>query len=239
MTDAPGVAYFPSYLAATLPLVVLVLVAGWLVVAVGDVARVRDAGRTRSHLIVLAWLVIPLVGIMLSPVRQDGVRYVMPCVVALAVMAAIVVDRIAAMWRDRRAFFALACALVTYLAITLVHAAPYYLDYFGEHAGSAGAIARARMFETAWWGEGLDRAIHYVNAHAAPGARVYRECLAPVGHLGWFREDLWPALVRTPAEAEWIVVYAPATHRCPVPPGMAVVFEVEHDGATLAAVYRR
>ncbi len=231
MTNHPGPYYFPVYLAATLPLGVLLGVIAWAVRA----AKIRD----RSTLIVLAWLVIPL-GIALSPVRQDGVRYVMPCVVALALAGAAGWDHLAT-FLERRwkpAFAALAGVLVVYLGITLVRIHPYYLDYFGEQVGGAGPVASHRWFETAWWGEGVDRAVDYVNANAPPGARVSRECIEPA-HLAWFREDLWTSMVRSADQASWIVTYAPQTHSCPMPKDVTRVFSVEADGAIISEVWKR
>jgi len=57
-------------------------------------------------------------------------------------------------------------------------------------------------------------------------------------HLAWFREDLWtPA--RAPADAAWIVSYAPATRGCTVPGDAREVFRVTADDAVLAVVYQR
>jgi 4-amino-4-deoxy-L-arabinose transferase-like glycosyltransferase len=229
MTVHPGPSYFVLYLGATLPLGVLIGVVLFGVRA----ARRRDA----STAIALCWLVVPLL-VGLSPVRQDGVRYVMPSVVALAVLAAAGFDFAA---RSQRIFGAVAAALAIYLGITLVRVQPYYLDYFAEQVGGAGTVAAHGWFETAWWGEGVDRAVEYVNDHAAPGAHVFRDCIEPA-HLAWFRADLWTPMVRSPAQADWIVTYAPQTHPCPVPSGPSGfrrVFAVDANGATLAEVWRK
>lgn len=234
ITNQPGPHYFLTYLFATLP----VLVLAGVIVYVLRATRERD----RSALVLAAWFVVPL-AVVASPVRQDGVRYVMPCILALAVAAAAGFDHLAA-WLEarrhelRRAFVAISGVVVVYLAITLVRVHPYYLDYFGEHVGGAGEVARRRMFETAWWGEGLDRAVAYVNEHAAPGARVYRNCIEPV-HLAWFREDLWTPMTNNPAQADWIVTYAPETRACPKPPDARRVFTVEGSGVTFAEVWQR
>jgi 4-amino-4-deoxy-L-arabinose transferase-like glycosyltransferase len=229
ITNQPPAYYFVVYLGATLPLGVL---AG---VASGAARLIRRPDR--SALIAAAWLAIPL-AVAASPVRQDGVRYVMPCLLALALIAAAGFDQLAG-WGRRRAVFPVIAALVIgYLGVTLARAHPYYLDYYAEQVGGAGAVAARRDFETAWWGEGLDRAIDYVNAHAAPGARVDRRCIEPA-HLAWFREDLWPAMTDAPLQADWIVSYAPATRPCPLPSGARPVFTVTADGAVLAVVYRR
>lgn len=226
LTNTPGPGYFALYLAATLPLGILVGVAGYLVRAARD--------RDRAALVLLAWLALPLV-VALSPVRQDGVRYVLPCLLALSLMAAAALDAVVG---ARRWFAPVAAAVVAYLAITAARIAPYYLDYFGEHVGGAGQVARARWFETAWWGEGVHEAVAYVNAHAAPGARVFRECIEPA-HLAWFREDLWTPMTRDQRQATWIVAYAPLTRGCSIAPDAVRVFEVRAAGAPLAIVYRR
>jgi len=229
VTNHPPVYYFAVYLFATLPLGVLA----------GAVAGAVRVSRTRntSALIVVGWLVIPL-GVSLSPVRQDGVRYVMPCLLALAVLAAAGFDQLAAWARFRHAFTAVAAALIGYLGITLIRVHPYYLDYFGEHTGGAGHVAEHRVLETAWWGEGLDRAVDYVNEHAARGAAVSRQCVAP-SHLAWFRDDLWQSMASAADKATWIVAYAPQTVSCKLPPDARPVFSVTAGGAVLATVYQR
>lgn len=233
LTNRPGPHYFVVYLFATLPAGVLAGVVAWAVRAVRE--------RDRAALIVVAWLVIPLV-VTASPVRQDGVRYVMPCLLAFAVMAAAGLDGVARLAARRLpakpVFAALAAAMVAYLAVTAARVQPYYLDYFGEHVGGAATVQRHRWFETAWWGEGLDRAVDYVNQHAAPGAAVYRECIEPA-HLAWFRQDLWLPMTRDQRRAAWIVSYAPATKTCPIVPDAKKVFEVTVGGAPLAVVYQR
>ncbi len=228
-TNAPPGYYFAVYLFATLPVGVLVAVVAGIVRSVLE--------RSRSSVIVAVWFLIPL-AVAASPVRQDGVRYVMPCLTAFAMVAAAGIDFVALRLGIKRAFIALAGVLVLYLGITLVRVHPYYLDYFGEHVGGAGTVASRKWFETAWWGEGVDRAVDYVNEHAAPAAKVHRECI-DVAHLAWFREDLWSSMVRVPQDATWIVVYAPARRPCPVPPDARKVFSVTTDGAVLAEVYQR
>jgi 4-amino-4-deoxy-L-arabinose transferase-like glycosyltransferase len=230
-TATPGRHYFVVYLLATVPTGVVAFVALW----VAQTVRRASQFPARSNLIVAAWAVIPLLA-MFSPLRRDGVRYIIPCFAA-----AIGVDLVAR-WFERgnsRSFVIAAAVLVSYLAITAVRAHPYYLDYFAEHTGGAGAVARRRWFETAWWGEGLDRAVAYVNANAEVGAHVSRDCIEPA-HLAWFREDLW--LTVPPSDASWIVVYAPRRRACALPPlprEAHRVFAVEHDGVVMAEVYRK
>jgi 4-amino-4-deoxy-L-arabinose transferase-like glycosyltransferase len=227
VTNTPGPHYFVVYLLATLPAGILALVIAWLVRSVRE--------RDRRALVVALWFVLPLV-VSASPVRQDGVRYVMPCVLAFAMMAAAGADFLAGFLerRVRHAHSILAGAVGLYLAIVVVRAHPYYLDYFGEHVGGTRTAARAQLFETAWWGEGVDRAVDYVNTHAAPDARVFRGCILP-NHLAWFRQDLWTDLA-DPRQATWIVSYA---NRCGPPAGTQAVYRVTVDGVDFATVYKR
>ena len=230
ITNTPGIHYFIVYLIATAPVAILGLLPAVLARAIGD----RKGFAT---IVVALWFVVPLIAAV-SPVKQDGVRYVMPCLTALAMMAAAGLDFIAQKLERgaRHAFAVLAIALVGYLGVVVVRIHPYYLDYFGEQVGGAGTVAERGLFETAWWGEGVDRAVAYVNAHAAPNAPVDRDCILPA-HLAWFRADLWTPMVHDPNKAAWIVRYSTAA--CPVPKDARAVFSVMADGAVLATVYER
>ena len=237
VTNTPPRYYFAVYLFATAPL-------GLLVGAVAGGVR-GLLWRSRSTLIALLWLTIPLL-ILFSPVRQDGVRYIMPALMALALFAALGYEYLATLL-SRRLFFAtrrriagaLAALVVLYLAIVDYRIHPYYLDYYGEHYGGPAAVAKDRAFEIAWWGEGLGEAIAYVNTNAEPDARVHKRCISPYDHLGWLRGDLWSQLTSNPRSADWIVVYQPALRACPIPDGFTMVHEVVGQGASLARVYRR
>ena len=230
VTNHPAGYYFLVYLYATAPLGVLLAVAGGLARCV--------AVRTRSAVILAAWLVIPL-GVAASPVRQDGVRYVMPCLLAFAMLAAFGLDWLATRLEARvnHLFHGLVAAVGLYLVITLARVHPYYLDYFGEQVGGAGGVQSAKLVETAWWGEGLDRAVAYVNANARPFALVTKDCILP-GHLAWFREDLWTT-AQDPNVADYIVWYSPSSQPCHIPKDAREVFTVVGDGAVFARVYAR
>ncbi|HVK76189.1 MAG TPA: glycosyltransferase family 39 protein [Kofleriaceae bacterium] len=236
LTKTPPRWYFVAYLGATAPLGALVAAAG------GVVAWIADAARRRALAIALLWLVAPLL-VALSPVRQDGVRYVIPSLLVLALLGGAGVaalGRLAAARASGRASRVAAAApvaaLAAYLVIVCARIHPFYLDYYGEQVGGTAAVARARRFEVAWWGEGLEPAIAYVNRHAEPGDRVHRACVEPI-HLTWFRGDLWEP-VADPRAARWIVHYQPSWRPCPLPAGASRVYTVWAQGAPLAHVYR-
>ncbi len=231
VTATPPRWYFVPYLGATTPVVVLVAMLGGAVVW---------ALRARRALAITAcWMLAPL-AVALSPVRQDGIRYVLPVLLPIALLAAVGLAALSATLAGRlrpALAWAVPIAMIAYLAITCARIHPYYLDYYGEQVGGPAAVARARRFEIAWWGEGLDRAIAYVDRHARPGDRVHRRCVEP-GHLTWFGRGLWEP-VDDPRQATWIVHYQPSWRPCPIPPDARRVFRVSADGAPLVDVWQR
>ena len=233
MTEAPGPSYFFVYLWATAPLGILLLAKAWL-------ARLAIL-RERSSLILLVWLLVPMI-VSFSPVKQDGVRYIMPALLALSMAAAVGVDglvRLSWYLKFRWLKFAwLGAALCVYLVWVCVRIHPFYLDYYGEHVGGPKTVAAGKRFEIAWWGEGMNEALAYLNSHAAPAARVYKRCFEP-GHLAWMRGDLWNNEAASPTQAEWILVYQPSVRPCAIPDDATLVFESSAQGAPLARVYRR
>lgn len=245
LTNTPPRHYFLVYLWATAPVGVLVGMVAWL-------ARVA-VRREQSTLVLKLWLIVPLL-VLLSPVRQDGVRYIMPCLMALAVIAAggidFVVAEAAKKYHERQPqlFAATAGALGLYLAIACVRVHPYYLDYYNELYGGPAGVARRKAFEIAWWGEGLHEAVGYINRHARPKDRVFKAWVEP-GHLAWLRGDLWATEARSPHQADWILVYRPSWKACGkrfcedppyrIPSGFSPAYRVSVQGAPLATVYRR
>ena len=179
---------------------------------------------------------------MISPVRQDGVRYVLPALAALALLAGAGLEHLTRALRRPWLGRAIAGAFVAYLAVACARIHPYYLDYYGEQVGGPGTVARHRWFKVGWWGEGLGAAVAWVNAHAAPGARLYRN-LQP-NHLTWFRGDLWRDT--SPAAAEWIaendlgaLALTEQGRTFAVPAGFRLVHEVAVQGLSLARIYHR
>lgn len=229
MTESPPGSYFFAYLWATAPLGLLVFAKLWLVRAA--------LWRERSSLVVALWLLVPMV-VSFSPVRQDGVRYIMPSVLALSLAAAAGLDFACRQKWHRHLFTGVATALGLYLCVVCMRIRPFYLDYYGEHVGGPSTVAKKRRFEIAWWGEGMNQALDYLNREAAVGDRVFKRCFEP-GHLAWMRGDLWSREARRPEDADWLLVYQPTVRSCPLPDDAELVFEARAQGAPISRVYRR
>jgi 4-amino-4-deoxy-L-arabinose transferase-like glycosyltransferase len=236
VTRAPPWHYFAVALVATTPILILAasLLAG----------PARAFVRREKGWIVVGVFLLAAFGIVRSPIRQDGVRYVLPALFALCLAAGAGLAWLGDWLGRRKAILAHAplAVLSIYLVVSdaLIH--PYYLDYFGEHMGGAGGVQRRRTFEVGWWGEGIDRAVDHINRHAAKDAVVSR--LVDPTHLTWFRVDLWKNVIDQPVpNADWLIVddTYPVV-RCPAwRPGPAdrLDFEVRAQGASLVRVYRR
>ncbi len=246
LTNTPPRYYFFIYLFATAPVAILVAALAWL----GRVGVHRD----RTAIVLALWLAVPMI-VMLSPVRQDGVRYIMPCLVALAVIAAAGIDFVVTaaakkyQEHETHMFAGVSAILGIYLVVTAARIHPYYLNYYNEVYGGPAGVAKSKAFEIAWWGEGLSDALDYINRHAEPNARVFKGWVEP-SHLAWLRGDLWQREARSPARADWILVYRPSWKACGpkrfcndppyrIPAGFTLVHRVTAQGAPLAYVYRR
>jgi hypothetical protein len=188
--------------------------------------------RERSMLICVAFFVAHL-GVAGSPVIQSGVRYILPALPPLVLLAAAAIDAAVTHLRARAApAVALAFAAALQLGSCL-SVAPYYLDYYNAVSGGPRAALARHRFIFGWWGEGIGAAVAWFNAHAARGATVHYN-LWP-GHVVWLRDDVQ---VRGLAEAEWALVNRFQFER--PPPGFQEVYRVEVvPGALLTAVYHR
>jgi 4-amino-4-deoxy-L-arabinose transferase-like glycosyltransferase len=232
--------YFAVYFAATAPLGVLAGAVLAALFGLGQLARGRPGGR--SALVVLGWLVAPML-VVASPVKQDGVRYILPALLPLALAAAYGWHHLG-LRLGRRGPTAVAGLMAAYLTVTAYRIHPYYLDYYGEHVGGPAAVAARGWFEIGWWGEGIDRAIAYLNRHADADDVVDKRRLQP-SHLTWMRADLWARQVEDgpwPSNrADWVLVngLAAAPFAPPSSSSLRLVYEVSAQGAPLARVYRR
>lgn len=224
--------YFPAYLLATTPL--LVAVCAFVIGAARGIVR-----RERAYLLVIVWLLAPF-GVAFSPVRQDGMRYILPVLVPVSILAGAGLDWV--MTHARRFTFVLGVLVVAYLINVDRRACPYYLDYYAEQVGGPRAVQDRRLFELGWWGEGLGEAVDWLNDHARNGAAVGR--LVEPAHVTWLRGDLWKDLAdRIKPETEWLLVndeWIESGHqRWAAPPDFRLVHDVRVMGASLARVYHR
>lgn len=197
-----------------------------------------DTSRRVMLLLVVAWVLMPFAW-SFSHFRQDGIRYVHAAYVPFASLCGLGL-RVVARWIARnkeallpRVMAGLTAAFTIYLGVACVRIHPYYLDYYNELVGGPARVWEKKLFETAWWGEGMDRAIEWVNENAPEKATWgFR---GVVDHtLADLRRDLVPRKHRPD-----FLIRTDFANNTEETPGYEQVFRVDAQGAPIAAVYKR
>jgi hypothetical protein len=119
-----------------------------------------------------------------------------------------------------------------YLAAIDAWIHPFYLDYFNEAVGGPGTVFRRRMFETGWWGEGLNKTIPFLNAEAPKGASY-----ALKGLVNHTMEDLREDLQKVDSDADYIITTEIDPNTKP-PDGYDVAKIVSVGGAPIVEVFK-
>ena len=225
--------YFPLYFSVTMPAAVL---AAWGLSLV-RVAWRRDLG----HITLLLWFLAPYV-VMLSPLARDGVRYLVPSLLAACLLAgaglewlAMGIARLARRARLATPVTAFGGAALCFYSLycgSTVH--PYYLDYYNEFTGGPAKVAARHTFEIGWWGEGIKEACDYIGRVAPLGSRVWGY-LHPT-HVIALRDDL--KRVNGPGQADYIM-FNDLFNTRPKMPNHRVIYVVRAAGAPLVWVYER
>ncbi len=227
--------YFFAYSGATLPSAVLLGVAGWAGLALWR--------RNRRRVALAIWVLLPLFGASVSPLRQDGVRYVLASFLPLYLMYGDAVrfglDALGRrLGRAGSRMQGIGRMVVGAIAVVPVAwacwwTAPYGLDYYNFVSGGCRAAAAGR-FEWSWWGEGLTACVDWLNEHGEPGRKVAVQAAAR--HMADLRPDL--EVVGSPAGADYVVQTDDAVRR-PVPRGFRVVHEERAGPCVVARVLAR
>ncbi len=163
---AHPVYYMATYVIVTAPAIVLAMLA----IGIAWSSKERKFG----HLVMLAWLFIPLFLYSFYHLRQGGARYVFMIYPAFSILAALgvhwVATRVSRFFRGRGrqliAYSVVPALVLIYLVSIASAVDPYYLDYYNELAGGPKNVYDNKMFALAYMGEGIDAATYWVNEHA-------------------------------------------------------------------------
>lgn len=161
LSQPPWYYYFAYFSATTPPLILLSL----LVTLVLVIAKKVPQEHQSRLILVFAWFLVPFL-ISFLGLKQDGIRYVFSYIPPLAVLAgygfSILLDKI------NQKFAPVAALLgVSTLMWTLVNFYPYYFDYYNIFYGGTQSVYENKRFDYAWWGEGINEAVEYVNKNFA------------------------------------------------------------------------
>lgn len=220
----PPLWYYGFAFLVVTPVLLLLLLAAWM----------PQALRRRSlfDAFLLASLVFPF-GQSLSPMRQDGARYVVQVFPAVALAAAWGAFGLAGWVRRPRAAPALAGVAAAYLAGWIAWMHPYELDICSEWTGGTAAVIRRRWLEIPFWGEGQRELADVVNALAPPGSTV-RIWMTPSDDFPGLRPDL----VRDDSPNAQFLLRG-FFQFPPEPAGYVLVHDVKAGAGHIGGVYRK
>ncbi len=231
--------YYFVYFFVTLPTMLLIPLAYlcWTGRKQTDISLGQRSQR--FWIVVFAlWFVTPFIW-TLSVLKQDGIRYIYNMYPPLAILLGLGTREIACMiakrasWSISRTSKWVGTLVVLYTAGQASSVHPYYLDYYTEWSGGTYAAWENRRFEVGWWGQGMNRAVDYVNAHAKAGDTW--ECYGVVNHtVDGIRTDI----KRVAKTAKWLIVgYVKRGQE--ERKGYKEVHRISLQGAPLAIVYLR
>lgn len=167
--------------------------------AAGSAVAMRRAIRSEHwhiYLIVLAWFFVPLL-LTLKPglVRYDGIRQLLFCVPALALLAGIGFDRLVTFASSKVSWkplpVLLAVLVFGWIAAEIVQVFPFEGSYVNESVRAAIPHNIDDTFEIESWGSSYRQAHDWIAAHVQPGEIV---CVPIADFLvTWY---VWPDGIR-------------------------------------------
>lgn len=206
--------YYVVLFFVTTPVTLLILY------GVGIIGSVSCSELRREILLLLLWVTIPTIVLGLPFVVRVGVRTITFIVPSLSILTGIGIFRlnslIATMKTKEICYRACCRALrktlififvVLALCLLVVENAkihPYYLDYYNQLVG--GTNGAKDTFLVGWWGEGMDKAIEFIDTHAKANSTVWIYGPKSVALYHSTRVDLNKTLAGEPlfhARAEW------------------------------------
>ena len=118
--------------------------------------------RDERALLGWLWFLVPLAAEMAAPSRYDGVRHLLMAQPGFCLAVA------AGLARVRRSWIAFA---VVALELFLIH--PYANAYLNEAVNAVLPRRADEVFEVEYWGQTYEEGSRWIDAHAAPGDRVF------------------------------------------------------------------
>lgn len=123
---------------------------------------------TFNNIYLWLWFLIPFAMSFIG-FKQDGMRYVFPIVIPLAIIGAQGLVVIGTKLKYEKILYG---AFIAYLFFSCLLIHPYYLDYYSETVGGTKKVYENKTFEIGWWGEGLDAAYDYLKTQNLTDKRI-------------------------------------------------------------------
>lgn len=178
--------YYPYwYLTITTPIIILIFFLIGLFLAI---FRKTTRYPLPTILLLLLWLFLPLTRYLIHTIGViDGIRHFEEVVFPIAALAAIGLDAVFRLVKNRIAILFVFLLTTFYLLLTIVSYHPYQITYFNELVGGVkGAYGK---YDLDYWGTSQKTAVEWVNNHAPTNAKVYI-VMAPDNAATYLRPDL-------------------------------------------------
>lgn len=217
--------YYLVYFLCTTPVVVLILF----------LIGVLKKPFSREKIYLFFWLLLPFLQSFFG-LKQNGIRYLLPVWVPLAIIAAIGFEYLFNNFKPIWTKVALSLFVAIYLVFNMFYYYPYYLDYYNELVGGAKGVYNNKLLQLGWWGEGGEEAAEFINQNAKQGASVC-SLFIPTHTFGALRQDLKevskdenPDYIVLSSENIWVSEFK-------VPQNYAIIHAVKAGGAPIVQIF--
>jgi len=223
----PPRSYYLMYFICTTPLVVLILF----------LLGVFRRPFNREKIYLFCWLIIPFAQSFFG-LKQNGIRYLLPVWIPLAILAAWGFVYILNLFKQLWIKIILVILLGFYFVFIVINYYPYYLDYYNEAVGGARGVYEKKLLQLGWWGEGGEEATKYLNENANQNASVFL-AFKPEHALSEIRPDLVtvakeqnPDYILINTEYWWVSGFQ-------IPANYDIIHEVKAGGAPIVTIMEK
>ncbi|MBP9716774.1 MAG: glycosyltransferase [Candidatus Levybacteria bacterium] len=173
------IVYYPVYFIITTPFLIIILF------FVG--MKAIDIRKKFVLYAILLWFILPFFQ-SFYPFKQHGLRYIIQIYAPLALIAAIGLEFILGIFKEKFKIKYLAIfAIIIYFLIILKSITPYYLDYFNILPGGVNGVYSSRLFQIGWWGQGNREAGIYLRDNAPKGSSIGL-AISPIHSFPFYNE---------------------------------------------------
>lgn len=237
LEQPPWYYYFAYFSATTPPIVLLSLLTTIFFFA----AKKVPENHKRNLTLIFVWFISPFL-ISFIGLKQDGIRYVFSFFPPLAILAGYGFSMLLENLNSRIATIIAVFSFST-IVWTLAVFHPYYLDYYNILFGGTQSVYQNRKFDFAWWGEGINESVEYVNENFAEEELSVRQWLHPQHTAPLYDERLVIMNSYDPLNPPDLIVLSEYHHYYWAPPkyinDYAEVHSVKVVDIPLVRIYRR
>jgi|688.fasta_scaffold13346_11 4-amino-4-deoxy-L-arabinose transferase-like glycosyltransferase len=105
-----------------------------------------------------------------SPIKQGGMRYILPLYIPFSILAVMSIQQIFS--KSKKLLIGFIILIIIYLGIQIKSTYPFYLDYYNEITGGASQVSQKNVLPVGFWGQGTLDVISSLDEWVKPGESV-------------------------------------------------------------------